>query len=247
MSSYTCSNCNHTSNSKWNLKKHIEVVCPNSSVIENIVKLSCSICDKQFTSEKYLKQHQKNCMEKKALIVKEYVGAENINDTINIMKTTIKSLNEKIEKSVKRIDELEKDVKELRSENEKLKSKKEKTELQKINGEEDGIFCDKTRHVSFVPLSRKHLRDTLKKYNITEHITANLTVSGQRSNIVEGDITEKDYIECDGVKYYYDLESKAKGRRYTNELKVIVNEMCQNYALYKKDECHFCEEHKVLE
>lgn len=245
MSVYKCSECNLTSKVKGNIKRHIITMCKEAKLIEDVVKVKCEICNKEYNTEFLLKQHKKVCFVKKAVLVTDYIGKEEIDLTIKNMMALIEDNKNMINLLIKE-NRISNDTnKELLKRVEKLEAKKikESKELKEINGEEEEIYCSIFKKIEFVPVSRKHLRDTLRKYNVTEFMTAQLTIEGQRSNVICGQIEDKEYIDVEGTKYYYDFSKRVKGKKYADSIKIIVYKICENYAYCEMDEKYYCSEH----
>lgn len=117
MSKYTCSKCNFTSSTKGNVKRHIENLCNGAEIIEDIVKLSCDVCCKEFDTKTLLTQHKKVCICKKVDMVRKNLNSDDL-DVIN--KRTEELLN--------LVSSLTKTVESMGSEIAYLKSKVEKLE-----------------------------------------------------------------------------------------------------------------------
>lgn len=118
MTTFKCSSCDFTSKVKGNVKRHIINLCNGAEIIENIVKVKCDICDKEYTTELLLQQHKKVCVAKKTHIVKDYINADELVEQMNEMKKLLASLaltNERIatenKELVKRVEKIEEELK----------------------------------------------------------------------------------------------------------------------------------------
>lgn len=193
MSSYKCSLCNHVSNNKDNLKKHIAKVCgKEAKLIEEIVKLECDLCNKTFDTEKLLSQHKERCFKKRSIIITAYTDTNKVEAWMENTMKLIESLrmdNEKLANEnkdlKKRIEKLEKDIVDQRE-----NSKKSYVLLEE--GNEELCVVDKFKQISPKDyeevLMKVHPKIYEKNPNYGQPLNATcLTELGERLHCVCGD------------------------------------------------------------
>ncbi len=240
MSTYSCSNCTYSSPTKGLVKKHIECTtkCPGARLIEKIVKVGCEICLKEFDTYKLLEHHQKKCVEKKAVVETVYLNSDDIKEILRVHGDVIKKFENKI-------ISIETELKKLTRQVEKLESKKNEG-LELVEQGEEEIFCDHKKQLQFIPLGMKHIEKVFYDNEIDLGVNVDVTIKDQRSYVAEGNLEENSGgIDVDGVIYFYpNSEERIKGRKYTDDLKIIINKFCGNLAVYKKENVgNFCEFH----
>jgi len=242
MSSYKCSKCNYTSNTKGLVKKHIDNVskCEGAELLEEIVKVQCDICNKEFDTLKGLEEHKKRCIKKKTIVATEFINPEKV-------EKGMMSMGDILLKVVKRVEMLEQENKELKKRLEKLEEKKKESvdseDSEDLEEEEDDdAFCEHSKPHNFIPFTYENVVYNFNMFNCEDFNNVQITVEGQRDIIMEGSVT-KHYIEVGGVEYFYLPQSglKKRGKKYTDELKIVLVNHCQNKKLKGKD---YCAEHK---
>ncbi len=186
MSSYKCSKCDYNSKTKGLVTKHIKTVkkCVGASLIEDIVKVKCEICNKEFDTDRLLANHRQICLEKKAIVVNNYVDPKAVENSIVILTSVVKNLSEKLIKIELENDQLKKRLDKLENKHKTIQPK-----YQECDPDQQCGFGDK---ITFIPVSRNQVVQIAKECK-NEDDTLPMTLEGQRSNIVEGNIAEKDY------------------------------------------------------
>lgn len=249
MSSYNCSKCNYTSNTKGLTKKHIEnTKCTGATLIENIVKVPCEICSKEFDTERLLANHKKKCFEKKVVIQSTYADP-------SVIENIIKKLTDMVAKLGEQVISLELENATLNKRIEKLELK---TVEKKANQDDYDIIdkndlgaasCMYSEKIEFVPISKEHIIGSAKDHKVElydDSIT--MTIDGQRSYLAHGNFEDNDFIEIDGVNYYYNKNRKwGKGAKFADQLKVVlIKPLCKQPATrkIKGTECGLCDSHK---
>lgn len=227
MSSYKCSKCDYTSCTKGLTKKHIDNVskCKGADLLEDIVKVKCSVCNKEFDTEKLMTQHRKKCIKKKTLIVPQYL------DPIQV-ENGLKTFGNLLLDAIKRIETLEEENNDLMKRLEKL----EGTTEEEDNEEENDDPCQYFKLIKFIPTSRDQVKSVLRENEIEDMKYVVVTVKEQRSLELAGTVT-KEGIEVGDVIYYY---NPAKKEKSSSDLKVIIKKYCLNSA---KGGCEYCKEH----
>lgn len=241
MTTYKCSKCDFERSIKGYVSQHISknVKCQGAELIENILKVKCEVCGKEFDNESLLKVHRGRCIEKKAFVQKAYVDPETVSQSLNIFTDIIKKhevrllqLEEANSMLIKRIEKLE------------AKKVEAKPEYKKCA---DNCSCMHSKKVEFVPNNQEHIKQKLREIGMdVDEVNLVMTISGQRSNEVCGNVEDRDFIEIDGVNYYYDKTRKwGKGAKYADELKIVLKKfLCKNDAVYEPEpDLYLCEEH----
>lgn len=242
MTSYRCSKCDFSRSIKGYVTQHIKKTtgCSGAELIEHIVKVQCEICNKEFDNEQLLKIHKKVCVEKKALVKFQFEDPDEMNRKIDVLTNLVMNINNKCER-------LEEENKDLKKRLEKLEAK-HMDELMSENEdsleeeEDDDAFCEHSKPHNFIPFTFENVVYNFNMFNCEDFDNVQMTVEGQRDIIMEGSVT-KHYIEVGGVEYLYLPQSgdKKRGKKYTDELKIVLVNHCQNKKLKGKD---YCAEHK---
>ena len=227
MTTYQCSKCNYTANSRGNANSHIENVskCKGAHVIDNIVKVTCGVCNKEFDTEKLLTNHKKRCI-KKAVSSVEYINPKNMEE---YMINTTKVVNMVLEENKQLREEL-KDVKKRLEKLEGIHSEESEEEMDEEN------LCEHCLPVKFIPTSKEQVKTVLKENGCEDFKNITVTLNGQR-NLEIGGLLGKEGIEVDNVMYYFKPDKKEKS---TSDIKVIVKKYCSNNV--KKGQV-YCKEH----
>ena len=115
MSKYSCSLCDYTSKTKWNVKNHINKTCTGAVLEEELIKVKCEVCNKEFDTEKSLKTHKATCIPKRALVEISYANPIEMQEKYDILTSVVKTLIDKCgtledenKHLMKRIEKLEK-------------------------------------------------------------------------------------------------------------------------------------------
>lgn len=242
MSEYKCSNCNYTSKTKWNVKNHINRVCKEATLDENIIKVKCEVCSKMFDTSKLLEQHKEKCFEKRTVVVSKFLDPEKIEEAMTNMMTLISSMQKDNKELVKANKELTKEVRHLSQRLEKV----EKTNKSGYEDyEDDDNCCDYEENIYGDIESREELfkgrvgweeGDARKKYQLKV---------GLNDEIKDGVVTSVAII-VDKVRYVFDEEDKGKGDRLAKALKTVETRYCSEKITCKniKTSKCFCDGHK---
>lgn len=233
MSNYKCSCCEYTSKTKWNVQSHISKVCKEAELIEEIIKVPCSICSKQFNTERLLAQHMEKCIEKKAFVKIEYADPEAVNLKISSMNAVIKTLMEQNEQ--------------LKITNEEILKRLEK--LENINRDPYDEMPDGEGRCEYidddgpVAVSYDQVCDFLRVPKEDRRVFMNLDVleNGQPQSAIMSTAS----IKANGKIFHFDPKNRKKGERLTSELKVY--ESCEETAkfFHRNKNIACCEEHKA--
>lgn len=235
---YKCSLCNYNTTNKNHIKKHLETIkCSKAEVITEESLVECEICNKKFENNVYLNQHKKNCVKKRVVPVIQYENSEIITNEINDMKKLILLQDKTIENIQKLNNDLIKRIEKLEE------SKKESKEKIELPESDDRIGCETSSETSFIPNSYKQILDKFSANGILDilkdnNYTVDLTIKGFRDQVIDG-IVGKNSIEVDGKEYYY---AKQRGKRCTEDLKIIITKQCLNEAKYVFNDKHYCDE-----
>lgn len=245
MTSYKCSSCDFTRNTKGAITQHITQAKnskkkdhEDSVLIKDIVKVECEICNKTFDDDKALKDHRKRCIEKKVLNVQVY------NDQEILMKS-IKIFTEILGKYEIQLIEQNSSIDALTNRIEKLEGK---TSTQKINKrlitEEDIVDgdtgCATKDEVSFLPTSYAQIKTKFKSngQKLDKYGKVSLTIKGFRNDIIKANVSD-DGIDTGDAMYYYE---KKRGKKNCEDLKIIITKKCEYDAMYIYEENKYCEE-----
>lgn len=253
MSTYTCSACNFSSKTKNNIKNHIKniEICNDATLIEHIVKLPCDICNKEFDTEYFLKNHKKICVEKKAIVIEKFNDMSEVLKSMSDLTNLYKSFSNDIKDQVK---EIKNEIKEIKNSVSNLndrvtlleiKGKQKERKLEQIvNNDDEIIYCDYSSTKTFVPVNFTQIKRIFKENKKALETNVDVNIKGQRENVYSGNIEDKEGIEVDGIMYFYP-EFKKRGTKSTNELKIVYSVFCENEAELKDVNtcCCYCKKH----
>lgn len=227
MTTYKCSKCNTAFGSKGNAKDHIKGVkkCKGGELIENIVKVECSICNQEFDTDYLLSRHKTRCVAKKAILYEKIIDPREIKQSMTEIMNILNGLVNENKELVKRIEKLESVFKE----------EEEEEEIEECEDTEE-VLCSHFKDIMFIPTSKLQVKTTLKSNNIDDYKNVALTLKGQRSLELNG-LVEKNGIEVEGVMYFYNPE---KGDKSASDIKIAIKRFCNHVALKNSK---FCTEH----
>jgi hypothetical protein len=235
MSNYKCSCCEYTSKTKWNVQSHISKVCKEAELIEEIIKVPCSICSKQFNTERLLAQHMEKCVEKKAFVKIEYANPEAVNlkmDSMNAIIRTLIDQNEQLKRSneeiLKRLEKLEN------------KNKDPYDEL-----DHESSTCEYFVNEGPAILSYEQVCDFLQISK--EDRRASMKISVLENGDVQNATMSVASIKADGKIFHFDPKNRKKGDHLASELRISKEETCEEVAkfFHRTKEILCCEQHKT--
>ena len=243
MSTYNCSKCGFSTKIKGNLKRHILNVCNDGDIIENIVKVKCDICDKEYQTEVLLNQHKKVCVQKKTVTVREFTDSDAVHSEMELLKKVIMSVsasNEHLSKQLiettKRIEKLEKSINK-----EKQDQKRGFEELTVEQVDDDALACVNERIRTHVATDYEDLlkHDDKKNYEKNKlSIQKLVSILDKSGKILSGCIASEN-----GVKIVTDKGEKKLP--YGDLSFVISRKSCRNEPKFRvlKTELCYCSNH----
>jgi hypothetical protein len=242
MSRYYCGNCGHNTDVKANMNKHIKTKkCQGADVREEVLKVKCDICEKEFHTEFLLNAHKKGCFEKKTVAVPTYINKEEIDEEVNTLKLLIKSMRIMI-------NDLKEDNKETNKRLEKLEQTYQITKNNRSKGFEilskeqiDEIpeQCAKVKFETIVIEKYDDLLGVLdQKYFMQANTKAKVGFLDKTGEMFYGVATENGISSTT-------REGKDKKFKF-NDVKIVRSQKsCKNeifYRILKTDQC-YCEDH----
>lgn len=235
MSEFKCSNCNYTSKTKWNVKNHINKVCKEATLEENIIKVECNICNKMFDTYKLLEQHKQKCFEKRTVTVSKFLDPEKIEEAMSDMMILIKNL----QNENKEIIQANKDLLERLEKLEGSKKKKYE-EISKYEGQ----MCELQEIVKFKPKSKAHFLEMFELNNLEIDTAVTVVVNGESNMEREAEVCD-DRLKVGSVSYYFEKKDVTrKDLEHSSKLTVIISKrVCKNLAKYRTIKGCLCEDH----
>lgn len=236
MSNYSCSNCGLKSKVKGNIKRHIINIeeCKKASIVEDVKKVKCVVCEKEYNTELLLKQHQKVCVAKKAIVVDKFKDSDEIMKKINDLTKIVDML-------IISNDKLLNENKELKSRLDKLqeKFKKEKENLVELEEEREEI-CQYDVNKGPRVTNKKEL---FKYFKQEPYLGARFQFLV--NDRVEVGNVQNSYILVNGVCYIFDDKERKKGEKLASNLVIYDPLECDSKAKYysKKHDKFCCEDH----
>lgn len=236
---YKCSKCEYSTDSKGNANKHVRTKngCEGASVVENIIKIKCAMCEKEFNDEILMKQHKNNCVSKRTLIVEKYRDIDSVKQWVSDINLIVRDFSKKFEllenenkRLLKLIEKLEGGV--------RVQNNNKKKGFEQINLEdgEDEILCY-GKPITKIPTNYDHLLSIVDSKNYKK---------GKREIEYEVNILDK-YGESQAgtasSSGFY-LNGSDKKILYGNFSLLLGNE-CDNSAKYRhfKSQRCYCDEH----
>lgn len=232
MTSYKCSNCDFTRSIKGYVTQHISktVKCTGSTIIENIVKVQCEVCNKEFNNDSLLSTHRKKCVEKKALITQVYADPSEIKELLKVFTDMLRKYEDENKDLIRRVEKLEKA---------QIDSKKGYTE---VNGNYE---CEFLKPLYYIP---KDFDTVLSNTFEGGRCPARFTI--QQVNIIGKEGVFVGSVIPDGIKVEGDLYlfKKKKGSKHVGDLQVCTGEeKCENKAKYMtcdgEEGLYYCDDH----
>lgn len=249
MTSYKCSKCDFSRGIKGYVTQHIKktIKCKGAELIEDIVKVECEVCDKEFDNEELLKMHRKCCVQKKALVKIHYEDPDDINNKMDILTNLVTLINTKCEVLMeenknlkKRIERLEGGIK-IANDN-KQRGYEELEEIDEDDENADISPCYSSTLDIFNPQKYKEIlkkfdRKNYKQGKLITRFTG-LQMVDKKGNIVDGIEASENGI-FDGKKKY----------EYGDTTLLIKEVECPypaKYRHFKTNEC-YCTKHFDLD
>lgn len=232
MTSYKCSNCDFTRSIKGYVTQHISktVKCTGSIIIEDIIKVKCEICEKEFDNSNLLNTHRKKCIEKKALITPIYTDPNAVNEALKIFTDILRKYEAENADLKRRVEKLEKA---------NIDSKRGFTE---ING---NFKCEFTKPLYYIPKDFETvLENTFPDGKSPARFKiASVSIIGT-NEVYDGNVTPNG-IKVEENVYLFE---KKRGHKYAGDLQVCIDEeKCENKAKYLVGEentgLYYCEDH----
>lgn len=248
MSSYKCSLCNHVSNNKDNLKKHIAKVCgKEAKLIEEIVKLECDLCNKTFDTEKLLSQHKERCFKKRSIIITAYTDTNKVEAWMENTMKLIESLRMDNEKLANENKDLKKRIEKLEGSIKVENDNKQRgyEELEEIDEDDEDTEINPCYSSTLDIFNPKKYKEILKKFDRKNYkqgklITrfTGLQMVDKKGNIVDGIEASENGI--------FDGKQKFAYGDTTLLIREIECPYPAKYRHFKTNEC-YCEKHFDLD
>ena len=234
MSNYKCSKCGMESKVKGNVNRHIENKCPGAELIEELVKLQCDVCNKEYCTDKALKIHKATCFKKKAVVVNNFIDAEEVKELIKKQGILITSLSNSVEY-------LMEENKELKQRIEKLEFGKKVADDNKKKGyEEIEEECEDTCSLKLIKtFMPKNFDECDIKFEKFGH--KNKNVDGWEGLVLINGKIEGAKIMEKGIK----LKNNDKVLKYGDISVIYSRQNCLEdpmYRIIKTGEC-YCKKH----
>jgi len=212
------------------IKKNRE--CKGAEIIENIVKVQCEICNKEFDNENLLNTHMKSCIEKKALVQILYADPETMLKNYQQLSSLMRILVEKT-------TALEEENKNLSKRLQKIEKQQDNNGFVELDNEDSN--CEYNYNKGANITSRDQVCDF---YNINAGSCTIKQIQVEYNGEQKTGLLSISNISIDGRKFVFDQKDKKKSDKLACELKLYDLECCENIATWIKDDYLCCDMHK---